>query len=518
MKKSIKIRCCTMLFMLLCSTSSLFSTTPPTPYIYYSGNGTGSYAFQLVNEPSGVSSAFWVLGDGHFRWGKKISNHDMVDGTNNQVQAYMLEPYKINPPSKIVCGNCNTSTVTNTPNNPKMAMSFGQYLKTGTSWNPAMGEMHYTLLSFMNFGLLYNGRIRLNFQNITPSTSLIIDPLENNGNWINSHSINGNILQLNFSGLGYLEQRYVLIQTNVPNNPYLESINYLASIETPGGDIINQAFVRDTIRKHPHDPNSKIVSEKYICSHDNQKTTLEYRIDFQNEGDYYAKDVLIEDVLPLGLDPNSFKFIASSHPCQPTPHPGNHTVSFFFEGIDLPGLAQHIPNLYPQEETKGYVIFSYETETCLEPMDIENEADIYFDALPPIRTSLAITSVVDRDYCYATRLECDWDEGDVGNDEVIRTDRRGPAGKENIDVYPNPFADELFIKVDFSAEDATLGRLAVFNMQGLMMVDLSDRIREVNKNEDWRIDTSDWPSGIYFVKLEGRKSTHTWKMIKIQDD
>ena len=73
-----------------------------------------------------------------------------------------------------------------------------------------------------------------------------------------------------------------------------------------------------------------------------------------------------------------------------------------------------------------------------------------------------------------------------------------------INVYPNPVSDELIIEIKGNTE--VLG-FEVFNSMG-------QQVFKGNMIEKTTIKTSDYASGIYYIKLENRNSVICKKFIK----
>ena len=518
--KSIKIQFTFLLSLLFAF--NLFAT-PPNPSIRSTVNANGTpwiYDFDINNIPAGVTSAFWILGDGHFRSDLNFNNQELIAGNNNNVQAFLLKPYIIAPPIKLTCGNCaNNNSNTIQSSNVPVAMGPNEYLKIGTSWNPVPGGKHYTILTFENKGLIADGKVKVEFLNNI--SDIQVNQLENNSNWYSNLSIIGNVLEFEFSNLAPGEQRHLLVETKVEQFTSGNAISYIAEIGKKNKEIGFEYNSSLDIRKYPHDPNHKTVSEDRICAINNESITLEYRIDFQNIGAYYASDVIIIDALPPFLDYSSFRMISASDPCQAII--SGNVIEFVFNQIKLPGLVQNTPTIPHPNETKGYVIFQIETDKCLDEGDIDNQADVFFDNLPAITTTVANTQIVYNEYCYFNNISCDpvnddrddRDEQDDGEPGMHRL--KNP--NEKIDekkLYPNPVQDVFFLDFNIEEEKELPSKLIVYNVHGKIIADLSNKLSTQKGKQHLAISTSDWPSGIYFVKLESTKETDSWKITKIQ--
>jgi uncharacterized repeat protein (TIGR01451 family) len=110
---------------------------------------------------------------------------------------------------------------------------------------------------------------------------------------------------------------------------------------------------------------------------------LQYQIRFQNDNNETAQNMLIQDLLPDGVEPGSIQLGASSHPYTFTLSETG-LASFFFEDINLPSSA------VDEAESKGFVRFSVEQEgENPNGLIIENNALISFDFNTPLTTNYA---------------------------------------------------------------------------------------------------------------------------------
>jgi len=70
-------------------------------------------------------------------------------------------------------------------------------------------------------------------------------------------------------------------------------------------------------------------------------------------------------------------------------------------------------------------------------------------------------------------------------------------------LYPNPVSDKLIVETD-----EALGTVEVYNLMGALVYSQKNC---ANKLE---INTSDWPSGIYFLRLTSNKTSETRRFVK----
>ena len=499
------------------------------------------YGYSINNLPNGVTSAFWVLGDGHFRSGLAI-DHRFKSQANDSVQVYLLESYKPVPPPRLMCGGCNGIYTSMVPN-PVVGMTSNQPVKIGTSWNPVRGEMHYTILTFENTNGAQSGKIELSFGSNVDS--ILVESIDNNADWVENLMVNTRDLEFDFINLYPGQQRHLLIRTFV--NPYLstDQLNYFVRLSNTGNSDYNmEANGISLVRRYPHDPNDKTVDIVEMCSYNLDPTTLEYTIRFQNIGIDYATVVEIDDELHPDLDLSSIQIINSSDLYQF--YLQGSQLKFVFDPILLPGLDQTIPYIPHPNETIGFITFTIKTNTCLPEGVIENQANIRFDNLGDIVTNTAETHIDYFEDCNPAMDACanigigndddptddgdgDGDGGDgnpgedgwefqgtSNNGEVHENDRVfSKPDDEQFGIYPNPVNEFFTISFALKSEQSQTAKLIIYNAQGAIVNNLSDKIQARKGKQQTSINASTWSKGIYFVKLEDTNEIHTWKLIKL---
>ncbi len=163
-----------------------------------------------------------------------------------------------------------------------------------------------------------------------------------------------------------------------------------------------------------YDPNDKQVQPSSLTPGAvSAGARVSYTIRFQNTGDFPAERVRISDVLDEYLDPASFEFVASSHPCSWTID--GDLLVFLFEPIALPDSASDPLG------SQGFVTFSIRVSTLVQEGDsILNAANIFFDFNPPVITEPSVLTA----------------EFSTGVGELATNELR---------VFPNPVADEVRI-------------------------------------------------------------------------
>lgn len=221
-----------------------------------------------------------------------------------------------------------------------------------------------------------------------------------------------------------------------------------------------------------YDPNDKQVfppgeqDENLTLFEDN---TLEYKIRFQNTGNFPAKDIVILDTLSEQLDINTLQFIHASHPVTEI-IVNTNIVEFRFDNIFLPDSISNEP------ESHGFIQFSIETIDDLEEFSkVENTGHIIFDSNPAIVTNTVFNTYVSEIPMIATTSEID---------------NRG------FKLMPNPCNEYISIKFDSFNEYE--------NRDWQLYNQLGQRIfNGTIGSEVIRLDLSELRAGLYFFEADG---------------
>jgi len=223
-----------------------------------------------------------------------------------------------------------------------------------------------------------------------------------------------------------------------------------------------------------YDPNDKQASPlgKGDASEIIPNNLIEYKIRFQNTGNFPAQDVVLLDTIDINtLDISTFEFISSSHPLSSI-CVKDEVLQFNFYDIFLPDSLNNEP------ESHGYIYFKIDQlDELPNGTVISNKAAIYFDSNPPI-----ITNEVSRQV------------------ERISTNIGKVTDEELFTLYPNPVGDYLIIETQSLEADLT-----IFNSSGQI-------ITHHQNIQSGSIDMRQLNSGIYFclIEIEGQ---NLWKKI-----
>lgn len=221
------------------------------------------------------------------------------------------------------------------------------------------------------------------------------------------------------------------------------------------------------------DPNAKAVTingmpaEGYV----NNNQVMEYTIMFQNEGNFPAKDIRIEDVIDENtLDINTLHVVGSSHNMQVLIE-GNKVV-FYFPNIWLPDKNSNEP------ASHGYVKFTISQKPGLAPnTQIANTADIYFDYNPAVTTNTVISIIK-----ATTGIE------DYGTSELH--------------VFPNPATEVIYLS-NVSGE----------KMVVTLMNAMGQPVKQLSGNQSMSIEVGELAQGYYLMNVQMQNRTETFKVL-----
>jgi uncharacterized repeat protein (TIGR01451 family) len=280
--------------------------------------------------------------------------------------------------------------------------------------------------------------------------------------------VNGNVLTFDLLGLTDCFDQIIefTFPGNTPAGTELEF--YLNLTATNDTDLSNNIDTMHTVVLNSYDPNNKLVNKQtYINA--NEDETLQYVINFQNEGNMAALDVVIRDTIDTDLDLSTFTVLGSKHGIATTVDQATRVVTFSFNEINLAPVSQD------EEGSKGYVVYSISENAGL-PLgsEIENTAYIYFDFNPAIITNTAYNI-----------------------NAVLATKE---LTTETISMYPNPATSAIRFN------GATVVGARIFDMAGKLVVDASTVIN----NE---VSVAALANGIYQVVIETAQGLQTKKLV-----
>ena len=207
-------------------------------------------------------------------------------------------------------------------------------------------------------------------------------------------------------------------------------------------------------------------------------TPLDYRIRFQNTGNYPATTVVVVDTLPENLVWESFSPGPCSHPCTVALNADTREIRWTFDNIQLPDSTTDL------EDSNGYLWYEVDMVPGLAiGEEITNTAYIYFDLNPAIVTNTSLHTI----------------QGPLGT--------RSLSANNQFDIFPNPVASELTIRSNSSLS----GILRLMDIRGRQVT--SQRFNGGLTT----IDMKAFPAGVYILQIEDGISGAIWaeKVVKV---
>ncbi len=224
------------------------------------------------------------------------------------------------------------------------------------------------------------------------------------------------------------------------------------------------------------DPNDKWVSHTEITPQFlSEGKSLEYKVRFQNTGNYYAERVVIVDTLDSDLDLSTFELLTYSHPVVVTNE--GHVVYFTFDEIFLPDSTTDEPGSH------GYVRYNIEPFPGFsETSSIDNTAHIFFDFNEAI-----ITNTVNTVLAVAVGLH---------------------AYTITPGVFPNPSADQLSLTWTGEVDAEQIG---LYDLAGKLV-----KTFKINHSEmPLVLNIGSLAGGTYILRMEGVEYVRPVKVVKM---
>lgn len=364
-----------------------------------------------------------------------------------------------------------------------------QIITTSANIPPVVGNAYTQKVIIQNNGTTIQSNIQVGYQHDGQLMYINNSPLlltQQNvsvfPNWFSQSSIpvlNPNdavVVDINYN-----------VPTNIPigtNLSFYDTVAYASPIitnwltdHTPWDNV--NTFKPTVIAAY--DPNYKEVSPQGITAQGliaPKDSILNYVIHFQNEGSYFAQNIIVVDTLDPDLDWTSLKPGYSDHKFTATISE-NGILTYTFNNIKLPWKAS-----YGDALSSGMFAYSIKTKRNL-PLGTTfvNGAAIYFDYNAPIITNKTLNTL---------------DDMFVG---IKQTDNL--QGNETI-VFPNPSSSMITINgIDL------IKNIEVYNVAGARLFTQSC----LNKTQTLQL--QNFADGIYFVKVIYNNGLNVTKKIVV---
>lgn len=355
----------------------------------------------------------------------------------------------------------------------------GGYQTFLVSWSNAvaMSDPAFPYGGAWNFvAPLQTGNLNLNFTNFTcvtmtsNATVSIVMPsmyIPNPGGLTNAN-INANVLTFElapFVGTTWFNIPFTFPGTTPAGTAFCfdVSISYTGDANTNN----NTGQVCGVVL-NSYDPNDKQVNLGERLDPDT-KEKLVYKIQFQNDGNFYAVNVKVTDVIDANLDLSTFRVLRSSHPLTSSVNSTTRQVEFMFHNIMLDASSDNLAG------SQGFVVYEIlENENLAVGSEIENTANIYFDFNAPIVTN---TTYNINQYPLGVK----------------------DLDKISIQMYPNP------VKENVTFKGAIVEAVNVFDLSGKLVLS-SDNVTNNT------ISVAHLNNGFYTVHVKTSTGTSATKM------
>jgi hypothetical protein len=201
-----------------------------------------------------------------------------------------------------------------------------------------------------------------------------------------------------------------------------------------------------------------------------ERQELDYKILFQNTGNFYATKIVIRDTLPVLMDPATIVPSISSHPYT-FDLSGEGIATFTFDNIFLPDSNANEP------ASHGFVQYHIAPKNQFMPDGtlFENRAGIYFDFNEPVITNICTRQI--------GHLQ-----------QITPTKTTEINQKSELQIAPTPASEVIYVTLpqNISSENKAILR------------DIYGKTIEIQvfSGKTYTIRRKDIPAGIYFLEIE----------------
>ncbi len=253
-----------------------------------------------------------------------------------------------------------------------------------------------------------------------------------------------------------------------------DTVNTKFTVLPTSGDAdpSNNVVIRCDSVRASWDPNAKSVTPTGNVT---AGTTLEYMLQFENDGNDTAYNIHIMDTLSNNLDINTFKITGATHRVDVLKYAnaGSNILKFDFADIKLPDSSHH-------DYCRGAVTFTIKAKSTLTPgAVIANRVGIYFDVNPVVMTNTVYSQI------------------------PLITGVKN-VSLSAVELYPNPVSDVLNIR----AENGAYTSVVIYNSVG-QVVNTQNMM-----NGEVKVNVRQLAAGIYYAAIKGAEGTRTIKFEK----
>lgn len=370
------------------------------------------------------------------------------------------------------------------------------HILTGNYNQPVPGNPYTQMIIVQNEGTITESNIKLGYktdgQLFYGTSSPWTLTQQNASSYPNWYSIQSGFPTLNAGTSSYSFVNY-MVPANIPINTtvnFLDTVAHAAPLattwfadNTPWTNVNNH----DAIVVSSFDPNFKEVSPKgtgapgYITIED---SILTYVVHFQNEGTYYAQNIVVVDSLSPYLDITTLR-PGFSNKNYTTKADENGVIRFKFDNVNLPWKS-----MYGDMMSSGMFTYSVKLKHALPAgTKIKNTAAIYFDYNAPVITNTTLNTIADPGPVSVKEHKA------ISDDDVV--------------LFPNPANNGFSLLISSAVK--TESELSITDISGRV---LSQRSVSLQAGQNTlRESTDQLQSGIYFVQLKNTNALITKKLV-----
>jgi len=214
-------------------------------------------------------------------------------------------------------------------------------------------------------------------------------------------------------------------------------------------------------------------------------STLNYMVHFQNEGTYFAQNVVVIDTLSDKLDWSSLRPITSSHKASISIDE-NGVLKYTFSNIQLPA------KMYDEAGSNGMFVYSIKLKPNLPyGTEIRNKAGIYFDYNEPVITNGVLNTLK----------------------EPTGIVSPGNADKLGFVLYPNPAKTSFIAMIDTKTSNAP-ALITITDISGRTILS-KEMVLQAGK-QLIEMNTNNLIDGLYFVNLNVAGTKGTQKLVIVK--
>jgi uncharacterized repeat protein (TIGR01451 family) len=285
-----------------------------------------------------------------------------------------------------------------------------------------------------------------------------------------SASVTGNVLTFTVPNLSDCAQ--LVIPVTFPGaTPAGTTACFYVNVFEPNEILLtNNNDTACVIILNSYDPNHKTVDHAEIIN-PSLAEELVYTIDFQNDGNFPAMDVVVRDTISANLDLSTFQVINSKHVMATSVNTATRVITFSFNNINLVASSTNL------QGSQGSFTYKIKENNALPyGTEIKNTAYIYFDFNPAIVTNTTINKNI---------------TANVGLNTIESS---------TISMYPNPASTVLH----FGSNDIL--NVTIYDLTGKIVQTQSANIAQ-------GVALNALTNGLYQVVISTENGTSTQKLV-----